>query len=150
MVTKKIWTPAEISGAVAASGKPLEVTAAQTFLRASGWTATLGTYFDEANTLKPPRELDVLATREILIAGDGDTQLTCRVQALISCKGFTATQLPIGYSLSHFSVPALAPRVLSQHRARQNGHPNETYGRVTDLEASTASRLLEALGLTGG
>lgn len=146
----KTWTPEEISKAVAASGKPLEVTSAQAFLRANGWTATLGTYFEERNTLKPPRELDVLATREITIEGDRNTQLTCRVQALVSCKGFTDTQLPIGYSLLDSSVPALPPGVGSQHRARQNGHPDETYGRVMDFEASAASLLLKTLNLAGG
>src|SRR5947209_4746017 len=71
-MTPKVWSPMEISDAVAGSGKPLEVTAAQAFLRAN-WTANLGTYFDEQNTLKPPRELDVFATREKSVAGQADT-----------------------------------------------------------------------------
>jgi hypothetical protein len=142
-----VWTPNDIATVASASGKPLEVSAAQAFLAVRGWSAHLGTYFDEHNTLKPPRELDVLAVKESLFDGQRGVQVTCRLQGLISCKGCTPTQEVVGYSLGAAAVPAFAARVLSQHRAPRNEYPTETYGRLEDLEKAAAARILANLAL---
>ena len=142
----KHWTPHEVARIVAASGKPLEVAAAQAFLGRASWSAALGTYFEERNTLKPPRELDVLTTRETSIVGQLGTDLTCRVRGLVSCKGFSPRQQPVAYSVATSSVPGFAPRLLSQHRAQRVPY-GESYGRLVDIEAEAATRLLTALGM---
>ena len=142
----KTWTAAEIAAAAAGSGKPLEVTAARAFVRA-GWTATLGTYFEEQNVLRPPRELDVLACRETEVPGQTDYRLICRTRATVSCKGVAPTQDLVAYSLSATDAVA-PPRVMSDHRTDQTGRfAAQTYGRLLDLEAGAARNLIRDLSL---
>jgi len=124
------------------SGKPLEVTAAQAFL-AKQWAARLGTHFDEINSVKGPRELDVLATKMAVFGPNptsSDSPMTCRVRALVSCMGFRPDQSPLTYSAS--SVPVPPPLLLSNHRRREGGA-----GPVPELERAGASLLLRDLKL---
>jgi hypothetical protein len=136
------WAKAKIKRLAMTSGKPLEVTAAQAFL-AKKWTARLGTHFDEINSVKGPRELDVLATKVALFGpnpSSSDNSMTCQVRALVSCKGFRPDQSPLTYSAS--SVPGPPPLLLSNHRRRQGGA-----GPVPELERAGARLLLTELKL---
>ena len=95
------WPPQEIMDVARSSGKPLEVVCAQGFL-AAGWKARLGSHFEDG--LATSRELDVLAEREALLPPPHN--MTVRVRALVSCRGFPAERSPLVYSVSTSCVPS--------------------------------------------
>lgn len=133
------WPKDEIQRVARSSGKPLEVSCAETFL-AAGWRARLGSHFADG-ALDVIRELDVLAEKEEPLSPD----MPVRVRALVSCRGFPPDRSPLAYSVSPARVPSFSPRLLSGHRSRQTwAGRDQAYGPLDDLEGSAAARLLQA------
>ena len=130
------WPQAKIKEVAAASGKPLEVRCAQAFL-SMGWMAYLGSYFDD-QTLKPLRELDVLAVREEEF--DSRNPIRLRVRTLVSCKGFPPNQSPLTYSAS--SNLSYKPQLLTFNRSSSGG-----VGPLRALENAGADILLDSIGI---
>lgn len=124
-----------------ATGKPLEVICAREFLNyGHGWTVQLGSYFHDYNG--PPRELDVLATREeTIVQKTRGVSATCRVRALISCRGFAEDTYPITYSVAAGSQLVQPPALPAAFR----GWPVLVQTRST--EAELAATWLRLLGL---
>lgn len=120
------------------SGKPLEVACAQAFL-AAGWKARLNSHFEDFE-LSPVRELDVLVEREEPLPAP--VNMTVRVRALVSCRGFPSERSPLVYSVSTSCVPSFAPRLLSSYRAFRTPQNVPTYGSLQPIEESGARRLL--------
>jgi hypothetical protein len=105
-------TPDEIRELARTSGKPLEVDCARAFLTyGHDWTAVLGSYYEDGEG--PPRELDVLAVRtEQVRYKSVPTTTTCRLRALISCRGFPENAYPLTFSVAQNSpmvLPANLP-----------------------------------------
>ena len=124
------------------SGKPLEVVCAQAFL-AAGWKARLGSHFEDG--LATSRELDVLAEREALLPPPHN--MTVRVRALVSCRGFLAERSPLVYSVSTSCVPSFAPRLLSSYRAFRARQDTPTAGSLEYVEEQGAAWLLQSTQL---
>lgn len=139
------WSKPDIKLVAQSSGKPLEVACAQALLGA-GWTPRLGSYFADG-ALDTLRELDVLAEKKEVFPAL--SELTVRVRALVSCRGFPADRSPLTYSVSTACVPIPAPRLLTSHRARRARVPGgQPYGSIPDLEERAAARFLDVSGLS--
>jgi hypothetical protein len=136
------WPPKEIERLARSSGKPLEVVCAQAFL-AAGWKPRLGSHFEDG--LGTIRELDVLAEREELLPPPHN--MTVRVRALLSCRGFPPERSPLVYSVSTACVPSFAPRLLSAFRASTGPEYIERFGSLQQLEERSALRLLQSTQL---
>src|SRR5437763_14562050 len=104
------WAPEAIRRVADTSGKPLEVTCAEAFLRA-GWQARLGTHYADGS-LEEVRELDVLAEKRVERVGAPSYCL----RVLLSCRGFPAARAPLAYVVSRTSVPPSKPRLLFAQR----------------------------------
>jgi hypothetical protein len=131
------WSKARIKRVAGASGKPLEVGVAEAFV-AKGWKAHLGTYFDD-DTLRPLRELDVLAERDVQRPGQ-HREYTVRLRALVSCKGFAPDQSPLTYSVASAVGKSLVPNLISSHRVHSSS------GTISRIETEGAAELLSSTG----
>jgi hypothetical protein len=139
------WPPAEIHRIAKTSGKPLEVECAEAFL-AAGWKARLGSYYADG-AFDVPRELDVLVEKSIKL--DSVTEVTARVRALVSCRGFPEERSPLLYSVSEKSVPSYEPRLFVEHRGPWALKPgSQPHGPLPMLEIKSARRALEFADLT--
>jgi hypothetical protein len=138
-VSDEDWPVEEVRRLAESSGKPLEVACVQSFLSA-GWSARLGSHF-ASGALDEARELDVKEERF-----PAQSEVTVRLRALISCRGFPNERVPLTYSVSSGCVPTFSPRLLSSHRARQ-AVQGVDYGTLPDLEEHSATHLLRATEL---
>jgi hypothetical protein len=136
------WDAKEIEALARTSGKPLEVSVAQAFLKKHRWTARLGTHYRDGAEGEA-RELDVFAQCE-----QKDSNATYRFRVLASCRGFPENRSPLCYVLSQGQLPHEPPIVLSSYRLPgnvKNGSP-ATF-TLPDLERAAASVVLSNLGL---
>lgn len=138
------WPADEILRIARTSGKSLEVRCAEAFL-AQNWTARLGSYFADG-ALDVPRELDVLAERGARLHTAPD--VTAKIRAVISCRGFPNERSPLTYSVSNASVPSFTPRLVVEHRGPWPLNDVGTnWGPLRSYEAVSAGHLLNGAKL---
>jgi hypothetical protein len=112
--------PKEIQQLAGGTGKLLEVACAREFLKyGHDWRVHLGSYFDDGQG--PPRELDVLATREERVQHERGAAVY-RVRAVISCRGFPDDAYPLTYSVASASPLVLPSRLPLALRGWQESH----------------------------
>jgi hypothetical protein len=136
-------SPERVIELAASSGKPLEVACAAAFL-ADDWQVRLGSHYADG-ALDVIRELDVLAERELPLSRPGThlDGVTCRLRALVSCRGFPADRFPLAYSVSRDRRRPITfePSLLCTRRTP--GTPTEvSYGHLPWLETAGAAELL--------
>jgi hypothetical protein len=96
------WDPEELKRLAHVSGRPLEVKCAGAFARAGWRPVYLSTYFVDAVTEKT-RELDVLVEyfRPVSRSPGSDVRTSVGVRGLVSVKGFSEDQTPVGYAVEN-------------------------------------------------